>query len=244
MTRMWERGRLSRRKAVSAAALLIALLCAGWLVWGRPDPAAPSPSASASADIVAASTASPSPSPTPTATPLASDSADPSASPSASPTAAPTNRPKATGTPTPSGPLLPDLYYHHFGVKTMPRCESDIKGYLEVLNAGNVTVPAGQVDVLFTLAEEGLLPVSTTRTVPVALAPGEQYEIDVTFRFADPCPYERLRTWSHLIDPENKIQESNEDNNHDVLTWPHAYVDPTPTPPPTAPPASSTTGSG
>jgi len=230
MTRMWERGRLSRRRAVSAAALLIALLCAGWLVWGRPDPAAPSPSASASADIVAAMTASPSPSPTPTATPLASDSADPSASPSASPTQAP----KATPKPTPTG--LPDLYYHHFGVKTMPRCESDIKGYIEVLNAGNVTVPAGQVDILFTVTEGGAVTFQTKRTVPVALAPGEQYEIEVTFRFADPCPYERLRTWSHFIDPENEIQESNEGNNTDVLTWQHAYVDPTPTPPPTASP--------
>jgi len=227
MTRMWERGRLSRRRAVSAAALLIALLCAGWLVWGRPDPAAPGPSASASADVVAAMTASPSPSPTPTPTPLASDSADPSASPSASPTQAP--KPRPTG--------LPDLYYHHFGIKTMPRCESDIKGYIEVLNAGNVTVPANQVDILFTVTEGGAVTFQETRTVPVALAPGEQYEIEVTFRFANPCPYERLRTWSHLIDPENKIQESNEANNTDVLTWQHAWVDPTPTPPPTASPA-------
>ena len=124
----------------------------------------------------------------------------------------------------------------------MPRCESDIKGYIEVLNAGNVTVPANQVDVLFTVTEGGAVKFQTTRTVPVALAPGAQYEIEVTIRFNDPCPYELLRTWAYVIDPGNKVQESNEGNNTYALTWPHAYVDPTPTPPPTAPPASSTAG--
>jgi len=233
MTRMWEHGRLSRRRAVSAAALLIALLCAGWLVWGRPDPAAPSPSASASADIVAAMTASPSPSPTPTATPLASDSADPSASPSASPTQAP--KPRPTG--------LPDLHYHYFGIYDSPNCNWDIHGYIKLYNTGNVTVPAGQVDVLFRVTEGGVTTFETTRTVPVALPPNEQYEIDVTFRFADPCPIELTRTWFHHIDPENKIPESNEDNNTDIFVWEHAHVPPpTPTPPPTASPASSTTG--
>jgi len=240
MTRMRERGRLSRRKAVSAAALLIALLCAGWLVLGRPTAETPSPSPSASADIVAAMTASPSPSPTPTPTPLASDSADPSASPSASPTAAPTNRPKATGTPTPSGPLLPDLHYHYFGIKNVTKCGIDIKGYIKLYNTGNVTVPANQVDVLFRVTEGGVITFQETRTVPVALPPNELYEIDVTFRFRDPCPYELTRTWFHHIDPENKIQESNEDNNTDIFVWEHAHVPPpTPTPPPTASPLPS-----
>ena len=124
----------------------------------------------------------------------------------------------------------------------MPRCESDIKGYIEVWNSGNVTVPAGRIDVLLTVTEGPDITFQETRTVPVALAPGAQYEIEVTFRFKDPCPYELLRTWAYVIDPGNKVQESNEGNNTYAQTWPRAYVDPTPTPPtPTPTPTASPT---